>query len=581
MAGMILSAQTRGQFAAIAQLRWRLFVNSLRTTRGKLEMFSRFAVGAAFTVGGIGGAAGMGGAAWFFTSEHRVEYLAVLLWPLFAFWQLFPIMLSAFTQSMDSSHLLRFPMRYRAYFLVTLVQSSFSPATIVGSMWLAGIAVGIAVARVALFPWAVLVLLVFGLFNILLTRMIFAWVERWLAQRRTREVMGVIFFLVMLSFQLVGPLLGRYGERSKPGVLRTAQQVTPFERALPPGLAARAISSAADGQPVVGAGALAFLCAYCAVAVWLTDFRVRAQYRGENLGEGEAREATSKGTPRIVTGWRLPGFSGQVAAVFEKELRYLLRSGPMLLTLIMPLFIMVIFRASGPSGGGSAFTRNPSMAFPLGSMYALLLLTNLVYNNFGSDGTGVQLFYASPVRFRSIVLAKNLAHTAVFAAEMVLVFLGVCLLYKRPTPDVIAATLAAVLFALPVDLAAGNFISMRSPTRVEFGIFGRQRASQTTVLLSLAIRVVIFGVSAVVFFLTRHYGSLWLAVPVFLLLAAVAWTVYATMLNRTEKSALDAPGSPDCRIGQGLKRHSGFGHNLLPMTTFGQLPARITCVRFS
>ena len=470
MAGMIFSAQTRGQFAAIAHLRWRLFVNSLRTTRGKLEMFSRFAVGAAFTIGGIGGAAGMGGAAWFFTSENRVEYLAVLLWPLFAFWQLFPIMLSAFTQSVDSSHLLRFPMGYRSYFLVTLLQSSFSPATIVGSMWLAGIAVGVGVGRLALFPWAVLVVLVFGLFNVLLTRMIFAWVERWLAQRRTREVMGVIFFLVMLSFQLVGPLLGRYGERSKPGVLRTAQQVTPIERALPPGLAAKAIASAADGQPVFGVAALAFLGAYCIVAVWLTDFRVRAQYRGENLGEGVAREAVQRGQRSAAGGWSIPGFSGQVAAVFEKELRYLSRSGPMLLTLIMPLFIMVIFRASGPSGGGSAFARNPSLAFPLGSMYALLLLTNLVYNNFGSDGTGVQLFYASPVRFRSIVLAKNLAHISVFAAEMVLVFLGVCLLYKRPSLDVIAATLAGVLFALPVGPGGGqlHFHALSDARRVRY-----------------------------------------------------------------------------------------------------------------
>ena len=46
--------------------------------------------------------------------------------------------------------------------------------------------------------------------------MVFAWVERWLAQRRTREIMGVLFFLSIISLQLVGPLIAFYGHKSKP-----------------------------------------------------------------------------------------------------------------------------------------------------------------------------------------------------------------------------------------------------------------------------------------------------------------------------------------------------------------------------
>ena len=34
----------------------------------------------------------------------------------------------------------------------------------------------------------------------MLMQAIFAWLERWLAQRRTREVMGLLFILVMLKF---------------------------------------------------------------------------------------------------------------------------------------------------------------------------------------------------------------------------------------------------------------------------------------------------------------------------------------------------------------------------------------------
>ena len=50
---------TRTQLAAIAELRWRLFVNALRTTRGKLELVSRIVITLAFAIGGLGGAFGM------------------------------------------------------------------------------------------------------------------------------------------------------------------------------------------------------------------------------------------------------------------------------------------------------------------------------------------------------------------------------------------------------------------------------------------------------------------------------------------------------------------------------------------
>ena len=56
MAGMT----TRNQLAAVANLRWRMFLNSLRTKRGKVELVSRVIVSAAFTAGGLGGAIGTG-----------------------------------------------------------------------------------------------------------------------------------------------------------------------------------------------------------------------------------------------------------------------------------------------------------------------------------------------------------------------------------------------------------------------------------------------------------------------------------------------------------------------------------------
>src|ERR1700726_3811113 len=188
-----LAPYTRPQLAAVAELRWRIFVNSLRTFRGRLELASRIFIGLAFVVGGIGGAVGLGGAAWFVFSQGNADWLGALLWPVFLFWQLFPLMATAFTQNLESASLLRFPLSYRWYFLIRLVYGSLDAATTVASLWLLGIAIGIGVARPRLLPWAALVLLTFAIVNLLLARMAFTWLERWLAQRRTREIMGVIF----------------------------------------------------------------------------------------------------------------------------------------------------------------------------------------------------------------------------------------------------------------------------------------------------------------------------------------------------------------------------------------------------
>ena len=87
----------------------------------------------------------------------------LLLWPVFLFWQLFPVMATALTETMDSSDLLRFPLNYRAYVMVRLAYGAFDPATVLGSLWLIGIALGIGWARPGLLPWAVLVLLVLAL----------------------------------------------------------------------------------------------------------------------------------------------------------------------------------------------------------------------------------------------------------------------------------------------------------------------------------------------------------------------------------------------------------------------------------
>src|SRR5579862_5978996 len=230
---MELSNSVPGQLSAIAQLRWRMFVNGLRSRRGKAELASRVIVTSAFTFGGFFAFAAAIGFSWYFVSESQAQFLAVVLWPIFFFWQFFPVMATAFTNNPDSSELLRFPLTYRSYFLVRLAYGFFDPASALGTVGVLGVLLGTAVARPLLFPWALLVLLTFVAFNLVLMQTVFAWIERWLAQRRTREIFGVFFILAMLSFQLIGPIVEHVGGCPHPQFRRALEIGAQVQAVLP------------------------------------------------------------------------------------------------------------------------------------------------------------------------------------------------------------------------------------------------------------------------------------------------------------------------------------------------------------
>jgi ABC-2 type transport system permease protein len=166
------------------------------------------------------------------------------------------------------------------------------------------------------------------------------------------------------------------------------------------------------------------------------------------------------------------------------------------------------------------------------------LLTNLIYNNFGADGGGIQFFLASPVPFRTILLGKNIAHMLVLTFEVLVVWLGSSLLFRPPAAAVALATFTGLLFAAPVNLAVGNLLSLYSPKRIELGSFGRQRASQLTVLISFGVHFLVFGMGAATLALAHYYRNTWLATILFLILAVAAFTGYTLVLSRVDGLAL-------------------------------------------
>ena len=103
VAELNLAPGVREQLAAIARVRWQLFVNSLRTLHGRLELVSHIFITLGFAAGGIGGLAASTVGAYYLVSSGKTEWLAAILWPIFLFWQLFPVVATAFTDNFDTS----------------------------------------------------------------------------------------------------------------------------------------------------------------------------------------------------------------------------------------------------------------------------------------------------------------------------------------------------------------------------------------------------------------------------------------------------------------------------------------------
>ncbi|HZD50138.1 MAG TPA: hypothetical protein VE178_15455, partial [Silvibacterium sp.] len=200
-----LGPLARAQYAAVLRMRWLMQIHALRTRTGKFELGARIFATGFFAFIWLCAGTGCAVLAHQITADHQLVFLPFLLWPLFLMWQVVPIMLSSAQESVELNFLLRFPVSFRSFVLLYLVFGLFDPSSMLGGICILGIWIGVVTATPALALWTALALGLFALFNFLLTRMIFAWIERWLAQRKTREILGIVFFVFFLSFQLVNP----------------------------------------------------------------------------------------------------------------------------------------------------------------------------------------------------------------------------------------------------------------------------------------------------------------------------------------------------------------------------------------
>ena len=558
--GGLLSPLARAQYAALAGLRWRIFVNGLRSKFGAFELGARIVAFGAYSIMGLTLGVGTGAAAFGLAHWQNWQFFPVVFWVVFIIWQVVPIMMASFQDQFDLGSLLRFPVGFRPFFLLYVVFGLSDVSTILGGLCCFGILAGVTVARPDLFAWTVLIVAVFAAFNILLVRAIFAWIDRWLSQRKTREILGALFMVLVISMQLLNPAIWQHGHRGQGGRTRQQQEIKQFmaepwvqnaetvQAWLPPGLAAVALRRVAEQKPAPAFEALGVLGLFVLGAGSVLGLRLRAEYSGENLGAAPARKKVATGlskavSARLETGERegqsdisVPTGATPIIAIIEKEIRSLLRTLPLLYAVGAPLLMVLVISGAFLHGGPSHVNAS-QLAFPMCIFFAQIGFGQLFSNSLGTEGPGVQIYFLSPTPMRTVLLAKNIFHSTVFAVAMVIAGLLAAVRLGQPDGLMVATTVAWILFVLPVNLAVGDVFTLTMPYRVNPGRITRQRGSQANALLALLFQAGTLGVGVAVFELCSIGGMLWLAVPVFLVLAAVAVFVWLRILGNANEIA--------------------------------------------
>ncbi|HKY28134.1 MAG TPA: hypothetical protein VJM12_09325 [Pyrinomonadaceae bacterium] len=563
------------QLSTLIWLKWRLFRNSLRSRK---EVVNRVAsilgllVALAFA---IAIALGLGVAAYVLTSpEFLTEALEkseaarattdklpspeFILFSIFAFlfliWATLPLSIGS-SRQFDPGRLLIYPISLRKLFAVdfiseiTSLQSVFAIPAITALCLGAGLGSGnVGMAALAILPIAA--------FGLALSKWLSTSLGALLRRRRSRgeTLLALLGALVGLGGAVIGQIA--------PAIFEHAESIEGL-RWTPPGAAAfvltHGLKDSGGGQYAL---AVLLLTAYVVLLVVVTYWIAQRTA----LGKGGAKRrtvATLELPSTAYTGWELPGLSPQLAAVVEKELRYVMRNAQVRMMVLMPLILIVIrlvnsdrmSEARGVNTGTSPFLADlfyygEGLMASGGVLYVFLMLSGISCNQFSLEDSGMRSLILSPIQRRHILIGKNICVTIVALLFSVTLLIVNELVFRDLTlRAILFAAMAFVLFAAVISVI-GNWLSIRFPKRMKFG----KRLNVSGVVGLLLIPMIIFLalpplIATAAGYFTRSLPIVYVTLAIFALLASCVYALsiapQAKALQRREVEILEAVREPE------------------------------------
>ncbi len=394
-----------------------------------------------------------------------VPFLPGVFLLIFLYWQVVPLLVAASGASIDLKKIQAYPISTPQLFTLELLLRGTSAV----EMLLILTGMGIGMLRNPAIPlWSAAGLVPFVVLNLLVALTFRDLIVRLLAIRRVREIAA----LLVIALATIPQLMVRRGISSSGGG-GPRQRGRGFFRMLVdsntseywPWTATSNLMFSPEGAPAAWFSLL-ILVGWILLIGGLAAWQFQAMLRFDAQAAGSGGKGDKNGRTLMDRIYALPSMflPDPVGTMVEKELRYLIRSPRFRMVFLMGCTFGLIFsRAFGSSSGGAGAMYLPDSLVYAG-VYSLLLLGEVCFwNVFGFDRSATQLYFLAPVRFRQVLLAKNITALVFVSLEILLAAVLLTVLQK----DVAMSSLLQAFVVTGVVclylLAAGNIMSVRNP----------------------------------------------------------------------------------------------------------------------
>ncbi len=372
------------------------------------------------------------------------------------YWQLTPVVTAGFGASLDTQKLLIYPIpRGKLFTVEILLRLTNMPEMVILTA-----AAAIGLMRNPLYgakaaPLAISGFAIFVALNVLLSAGTRSLMERFFQRTRLKEAMLLLLVATGLGFRAL--IFMHVGKAS---FIRFA----PAQIFWPWAATARLML----GDPAGWGLAVALLYLVGAYVWGRWQFERGLQSEENALGRRES-DAASDGVAEGL--FRLPSriLPDPIAALVEKELRTLARIPRFRMVYAMSCFFgMALFLPALRREDPDSFLLQNALT--LIALYGLLMLGPISYwNAFGFDRSAVQGYFSWPVKFRSVLVAKNLTVALLLLPQIVVVAVVGKAVGIPMSPGKVAETMVVILIASLYWFAMGNICSVRIPRAMDPG----------------------------------------------------------------------------------------------------------------
>lgn len=486
-------------------LRWKTFIRNYTRGSGRAGRI----IGVIFLV--LFGLPFMGGLAVATYFGYRLlpapanaELLFIVLTGIYLLWIVLPLLEFTVNEGLDISKLALFPLT-RAELMLSLIFTSLLDVPTIGLLIVLGAVVAGWAVSLPLALMAFLTMVVFYAQVVGISQLVLALLARVLQSRRFRDLSIILIGIFSSSCYLFQQFVLR-----GLGIVHIydnlmAGTISPYLQWFPPGMAARAIQRAAQGD--WGTSSLWFggLLVTTVLVLYIWQLVVeRGLTASESGSSSSVRRRKTERTSVLPVGASTSASGGLVERIMAsqffsiavKDIKYY-RRDPQLLRLVfqsfISMFILIAITLFNTSGSGRIVVG--SWAVMVAPLYALFALTSFSYNVLGMERQSLTSLFLFPVNPKQVLWGKNIVTFILGLIEVLLLVLVSA--YVGNGWHLVLPALAIGIAGIGVILGCGNFSSIFFPQRMPQGRRGFQTNNSASseggclrAVMSLAVLVV-------------------------------------------------------------------------------------------